>query len=514
MKFKDLTNADIEYSRGVYNDKELSWDERMLILVKFFGKSERTVRKWCSERLGFKQKVLVEPEQYEAAKKKEVNGNKKRFLITWGQNNTKSHKKFLNNMKAYAEYIVGDIHIIAGRYQNPTSVANDVKNEFWSDDLLPYLDANRHNLHDDLSILSDVKIQPTAVNPMSGLVGMSGIDSCVFGSPKVHFEVVPALSGYIPKRMWTTGACTVKNYTDSKAGKKGEFHHTLGFVIIELDGDDFHVRQVTANDDGSFNDLFYEVKNGTVSKIDNIEAIILGDIHIGSTDMDVMEVTKGLMDRLKPKNTIIHDLFDGYAISHHHEKDPILKYHKEVDGTNSLKGEIEVMLEWLKEMRKYNLVIVRSNHDDFIDRWIGSGDWKKDIKNSVEYMDYAKVLLNREAPKGLIPYIIDNNFNDVKTLARDESFRVKEWELGMHGDVGANGSRGGINGFRRLNTKMVTAHSHSPARKDGALVVGTSTKLRLEYNKGASSWLHSHVLMHNSGKCQHINIINNKYTTL
>ena len=39
---------------------------------------------------------------------------------------------------------------------------------------------------------------------------------------------------YLPKMMMTTGSCTVKNYTDSKAGKKGEFHHTLGFVIIEI----------------------------------------------------------------------------------------------------------------------------------------------------------------------------------------------------------------------------------------------------------------------------------------
>ena len=60
MNFKDLTSNDIDYAKGIYQDKSLSWDDRMNILVKFFGKSERTVRKWCSERLGFKEKVEIE----------------------------------------------------------------------------------------------------------------------------------------------------------------------------------------------------------------------------------------------------------------------------------------------------------------------------------------------------------------------------------------------------------------------------------------------------------------------
>jgi len=76
-----------------------------------------------------------------------------------------------------------------------------------------------------MSVMSDVKIQPTAVQPLTGMAGMSGGKSCVFGSPKVHLEVLGALEGYVPKVMLTTGAVTQSNYTDSKAGKKGEFHH-------------------------------------------------------------------------------------------------------------------------------------------------------------------------------------------------------------------------------------------------------------------------------------------------
>ena len=55
-----------------------------------------------------------------------------------------------------------------------------------------------------------------------------------------------------------------------------------------------------------------------------------------------------------------------------------------------------------------------------------------------------------------------------------------------------------------MNTKIVVGHYHSPGRKDGALAVGTSTKLRVGYNNGPSSWLQTHVIIHNDGRAQHI----------
>jgi hypothetical protein len=67
--------------------------------------------------------------------------------------------------------------------------------------------------------------------------------------------------------------------------------------------------------------------------------------------------------------------------------------------------------------------------------------------------------------------------------------------------------------FRKLNTKIIVGHYHSPERKDGALSVGTSTKLRVNYNQGPSSWLHSHVIIHTDGKAQHINFLNGHFTT-
>jgi hypothetical protein len=199
---------------------------------------------------------------------------KKRFIITWAQNNTPVHETFISNIEAYAKFLNADIHVIAGRYKNPTSVFTDQKNDNWSGRVSEYLDANRHEVHKHMWIMSDVKIQPTAIDPMTGLQGMSGINSCVFGSPKVHMETIPVLEGNLPKMMLSTGACTVKNYTDSKAGKKGEFHHALGFVLVEIkDKDTFFARQVTATDDGDFNDLYHNIAYDPIDEVVNISRI-------------------------------------------------------------------------------------------------------------------------------------------------------------------------------------------------------------------------------------------------
>jgi hypothetical protein len=228
------------------------------------------------------------------------------------------------------------------------------------------------------------------------------------------------------------------------------------------------------------------------------------------------------MGDLTPKHVILHDVFDGDSISHHQIKDPFVQYGKEINGTNDLGKEIDEMMSQLDRFKDFdNVVIVRSNHDDFVDRWLKNEDWKKQptFKNAPLYMDLSARLLrqygqNMDKVKGVIPELINERFPNFITLGRNESYKVKNWELAQHGDIGSNGSRGSLLQFRNLNTKIIVGHYHSPGRKDGALSVGTSTKLRVGYNNGPSSWLQSHVIIHGDGRAQHINFINGEYTTL
>ena len=400
MKFKDLTEKQINAAKDIYNNKEKPWDERMNLLMTLFDRSERTVRRWCSNRLGFKEKQELVSEQYEAAKLREHDKTKSRFIITWGQNATPVHKGFYKNLEVYANHIDADIHIILGRYQNPTSVFSDSEQDYWVEEVEKYMDAGRHDIHKYLSIMSDIKIQPTATNPMSGLQGVSGINSCIFGSPKVQMEMIPVLKGNKPKIMLTTGSVTKMNYTDSKAGKKGEFHHTYGFVIVEIkDKDTFYVRQVTADGKtGAFTDLCYRADNGYITKINSISAIVFGDIHYGNHDQDLLNVTHKFLSKITPDHVVLHDVFDGMSINHHELSDPFIQYSKEINNRNSLEKEISEMIKGLKYFEKYkNVVIVRSNHDDFLDRWLKNEDWRKQptTKNSKLYMKYGTMLLEQ-----------------------------------------------------------------------------------------------------------------------
>jgi hypothetical protein len=519
--FNVLSDNDKEYIKSVYQDKSNgSWEKRSAKLGDEYGVSERTIRRWVSEKLSLKEKIDVEPEQYVKAKNRVYDNTKKRFIITWAQNNTPVHKKFLTNIETYAKHIDATIHVILGRYKNPTSVFEKIDEEFWVSEINEYGDANRHDIHKYVSILSDVKIQPTAVNPMTGLQSISGLNSSVFGSPKVQMEMIPVLDGNKPKMMLTTGSVTLMNYTDSKSGKKGEFHHTFGFVIVEIKDDEtFFIRQVTAHDKtGNFSDLFYRVENGIVKKLDSISTIVFGDMHYGNHDQEVIDLTMGMLKTITPTHVILHDVFDGNSITHHEIKDPFIQYGKELSGANDLEKEINIMLDGLRCFENFeNVVIVRSNHDDFLDRWLKNEDWKKQpsFKNSRLYMKFSDMLLDQYGKDpykviGVIPAIINSEFPKYKTLSRSASYSVKDWELGQHGDIGSNGSRGSLLQFRKLNTKIIVGHYHSPGRKDGALAVGTSTKMRVGYNIGPSSWLQSHVIIHNDGKAQHINFVRDK----
>lgn len=521
MKFNKLTEEDKSFIETVYKNKALGWDQRMGILTQRYEVSERSLRKWTI-KLGLKERAegsgVSESDQYKKAQERVMDVHKRYYLITWAQNDTPVHKRFFKNILSYSEFLNADIHVIPGKYQK--GGGKDV----WDPEVLPYLDATKNDVANNITIFGDIKICPTAVNPMSDLQGLCYMTSCVFGSPKIQLQSIPVLPGNKPRIMLTTGACTTKNYSDTKSGKKGEFHHTYGAVIVEVkDNETVFFRQITAKENGDFNDLYWNVSNGNVSRNNGIEAIIYGDIHAGEHDQQVLDVTRDkILNKLYPQHIVLHDVFSGKSINPH-ETDPFLLYGKQLHGEDDLKKELETMVNVLGQFVQYkdsNVVIVRSNHDDFLDRWLKNEDWKKQpsLKNSRLYMQLSDRLLGQYENdpyhvKGIIPEMINNVFPKFITLGLNDSYVVRGFELAMHGHLGVNGAKGGPESFRKLNTKMVSAHTHSTFRKDGLLIAGTSTKLRLNYTNGPSSWTQGHIIIDNYGKAQSIIFFNGEFTT-
>lgn len=475
------------------------------------------------QKLGVTNNVqtVEDTDVFKEAQNKQHDTSKKRFLISWAQSETDIHKKFLKNMEAYAKYIDAEILIIAGRYKNPTSLSSseaiktkekNLRNT-WDKSVLPYLDANRHNLHKHLVVLSDVKVQPTASTPLTSLNSITGLESCIVGHPRSHLKFLPVLDSYPSKLLLTTGACTVENYTDTKIGKTSEFNHQIGCVIVELDGDIFHIRQIIAESNGNFYDLNNRLINGIVHNNDKVEIAVLGDLHLTAEDKKNVDVSFEILERFKPKHVVLHDIADMSSISHHEKRNPFQLLRREEDGSNSLKKEIQYIIDWFKKRPLYNYIIPSANHNDFIDRWLQNEDWRKD-NNKALYLKYANITAEGLAPKGIIAYILEHEFSHIKCLGVDESYNILGYELSVHGDRGANGSKGSAIQFKNLNVKSVTAHTHTASKMDGHCCVGTLTKLRMGYNLGMSAWSVTNVLIYPNGKPQHIHITRGKYTTL
>lgn len=482
----------------------------MEILKGRFGINERNIRRWI-KKLGFASHQEIESKHLRAAKLKKYDSNY--ILLTWAQNGTPVHKPFWDNILTYAKYLGAEVGVIAGKY------GTSKEEDWWDDAVVDYLDHARHEIHPNLVVVSDLKILPTASDPLSGLQGLTGSKSMIIGHPRVHSIPLPVLEGHHKKNMMTTGACTLGNYTDSKAGKIAQFHHVYAMCLVEIkDKEIFYSRQITANDDGSFTDLIYEVKDGKVGRINSVLSATLGDIHVDCLEEGIMEEYFRYFKKVSPKKIVLHDLINGTPVNHHEKDDPFLQYQRHKDGSNLIKNEIAGVKKFIEKYRltDYDTYVVRSNHDLFYERYLKETWWKKDIPNALENMEYAHALLNGDAPNGVLPYVLNKMFgNKIKCLNLDESLVVKEWELAQHGHLGSNGSKGSIEQNRKLNIKSVSGHSHAPFRKDGAISVGTTTKLRQGYNHGPSNHNWAFSVVHTDGKNQLlIFAADKKFTTL
>jgi hypothetical protein len=453
-----------------------------------------------------------------------------RVLVTAAQNATPIHEGFVKALETARRYYgeaSTEIAAIPLRYKNPTSrwSESQANEERWAPEIAPYLFNQRRRLNKNLVLLGDVKTQPTAESPLQGFETITHGESGIFGHTKLQLKVVPTPQHKLPKILTTTGACTVPNYTDSKAGKKGEFHHVLGAVIVELVGDKFHLRQINAKADGSFIDLDREFHpDGRVTKPGATLGIAFGDKHVRFVDPKVERATfgkGGIVEVLNPAVLVYHDLLDGYAINPHHRRnaDPFSEQAKFRANMQDVRDEVFEALQFIQERAgSRHSVIVPSNHNDFLRRWLVDVDWRKDPRNAAFYLETALAMVSaaemtKHGATYPDPFVLwaERYFGSrglrVTCIGKDESFTLGDIECGYHGDHGPNGARGTMSNLAKIGVKVIDGHSHTPGIEHGHYRVGTSTALRAEYTNGPSSWLNTHCIVYSNGKRSLINII-------
>ena len=165
-------------------------------------------------------------------------------------------------------------------------------------------------------------------------------------------------------------------------------------------------------------------------------------------------------------------------------------------------------------------MIVSSNHDDFLARWLASTDWRGSPGNAKFYLETAlhvvesaQMTAHGASYADPFRYWVDRlkGKANIKCLGIDESFKLAGIECGLHGHQGANGARGTLKNLARLGARVISGHSHTPGIEEGHYQCGTSTPLRLEYSHGPSSWLNTHCVVYASGKRSLITIVDGSW---
>ena len=451
------------------------------------------------------------------------------FVFTAAQNNTNVHTQFLESLKQCVKHRDAELVVQPIHYYNPTrrpasGSDDDDTRKWWDPAVVPYLVNTRLAFHKNITFLGDIRIQPTASEPLTGLEGFTGAESTIVGHTKLQFKAVPTPGHKMAKVMTTTGAVTRANYSDSRAGAAGKFHHTLGAVIVEVDGPFFWLRHLNANGRGEFTDLDVRYTPEGAFEAPCPAALVLGDVHVDAIDKTVEAATfgpAGLVETLKPENIVYHDLCDGYAANPHSRKNPFTAVGKIRAAMNDVEAETRRAIKWAKNMTPpwAKGWIVDSNHDRFLSRWLADTDWRDDPSNAEFYLETALAVVRSAIMKpGGVQYVDPFRYWVVRyqipnvRCVPDDGWRFAGIEMGMHGDEGPNGVRGTIRNIRRIGVKSVIGHSHSPGVNEGAYQTGTSSLLSMEYNKGApSSWLHTHCVVHRDGKRQLVTVVDGRY---
>ena len=447
------------------------------------------------------------------------------FVFTTAQNNTYVHKEFLASLKTFCEHKKAQLIVSTTTY-NKSGFQNGTKDsDVWYDPLIkPYIINESCTVAKDLIFCGELDVLPTAVYPLSGFENYTRDASGIIPHTKVQMQSLPRMKDSPGRFMYTTGAVTQRNYIQRKAGQKAGFHHVFGALFVEIDANgEWFARQLIANESGVFHDLNECFTPDSISPA-NVEAITWGDIHIEKIDVNVFMQAWGnsssMLQTLNPSFQFIHDLTDFTARNHHNIRDPFYMAKMHHQDTGNVERDMKRSGSFLQHITRLGntAVVVESNHDQAFQKWLREADVRIDPENA-EYFHTASALVHKNIREGNYEFnvyewaVTDNGAIKSKTifLREDDSFQVCGIEQGLHGHRGPNGARGNPKGFKTLGRKVNIGHMHTAAIIDGVYVAGVSGRLDMDYNKGPSSWSHSHIVTYANGKRAMITMKNGKW---
>ena len=471
-----------------------------------------------AEKVLNNEEETIYTQEYREALEDEIK-KYKRFIITTAVQGKEVNKEFANSIRNYARR--NNALVLVLPCEDVVSRGKKAKSIDLSPDISDFKVVFKDTYINRNLCLCAIKVSAKQINSLTGLdrLTVQRQSSIIVASPKVFLRYVPNMHYDIPPALMTTGAVTVNNYdTDKYMSKRtstlAESDHAYGAIIVEVEDESiFHFRHVQASPYNSITDMGVDyLPDGSVCYMDKT-VMIMGDSHTGYHDKDLHEVVMTAALHSGVDTIFLHDIFNATSVTHHDKGKGITRAVKALENRLSLELECEAVKNYLDDILQYDMdvYVVSSNHDNHLLRYLESGDYVNDPMNYKLSLKLALAAVNGWNP---LQYAIENELDyrqdRVHWLSEDESCRVYGVEVGVHGDRGANGSRGSLQVFERGLGNCVTAHTHSAAIIRNAFCVGTVGLMDQGYNKGLSSWTHTCCLIYANGTKQLVNFIPNK----
>ena len=459
-------------------------------------------------------------------------GEVKRYLLTCAQNNTTLNEEVWRNLLALKEHYGAELFVGRILYdrrvdrRNQKTWAADPHAEMFNDEVAytpeiePFVFDSPTELAPGLRWCGELNVHATAIQPLSGFEGYAKDGSIIVPHPRIAMKSLPRMGSRAEPRFgYTTGAVTAINYIPRKAGQKAAFAHCYGALLVEVnDAGEWWARQIQADGDGTLCDLNLMVKFGTViSPYQNVEAVTWGDVHVEVLDEKAANCAwgpGGVVDVLQPRVQVMHDVLDFRRRNHHDRGSPIGNFSKWAAGRESVRDEVKDVARFLVERSKQcpgvrRIVVVDSNHDRALSRWLDETDYRDDPVNAVFHLE-MNLARYRAVESGYsvnplehaCAHVVDCGLDTdrVRFMKPDESYVLHGIEHGMHGDRGIDGRRGGAAQYAMMESKVTVGHTHSASIHAGVFTVGTMSKLRLSYTKGPTTWSWSFCLLYQNGQ--------------
>jgi hypothetical protein len=305
-----------------------------------------------------------------------------------------------------------------------------------------------------------------------------------------------------------------------RTSKIAELDHAISAVVVEVQDEEiFHFRQLQFDEDTGISDLGKYYNETNVIKPEYCVAVF-GDSHVGSHDLDLHVKLEEIIKECSVDEIILHDIFDAQSITHHDIGRPAVRACKALKDQSSLAKEAVAVAEYLNTLSSWTdtgVTVVKSNHDEALDKYLTECRFVNDPVNLYYALELTQKFIEGKDPlEYMVSPYLHHGGTKVKWLKRDEDYKIAGIvECGCHGDLGANGARGSARTVEKAYGNAVVGHSHTGAVFRDVFCVGTSSYLKMSYNKGCSSWTQTLCLIYPNATKQLINCIkdgDNKYT--